>query len=397
MSWPRTPRFSLSVTALMTTLLLLLPLAAAQAVAQGAPGGAPPPAPVGFVPVEITDHQITARLPGRVKASTVAEVRPQVSGIIREQLFEEGRVINAGDPLFKIEDDSYRAAVAAARAAVTQAKASYELSITEEKRALELFGNNAGSAQRRDAAVASRQSAEAGLQAAEARLMSAEIDLERTTIRAPISGVVGLSQATIGALVAAQQPAPLATIRQLDPVHVDVTQSAVDLLRYTSTPEGREMQNTGEAEMTLSDGTSYSVKGRLSAAEPQVEPTTGMITLRMTYPNPDHVLLPGMYVEVHLPQAIVRGSALVPQNAVLRDRSGATSVWVIENGAVAVRPVKVAGTAGNEWVIQEGLKAGDQVITSGFQKTGPGAPVTPVPEGGAAAPAADAPAETKGD
>ncbi|MFC0280856.1 efflux RND transporter periplasmic adaptor subunit [Falsigemmobacter intermedius] len=381
----------------MTTLLLLLPLAAAQAVAQGAPGGAPPPAPVGFVPVEITDHQITARLPGRVKASTVAEVRPQVSGIIREQLFEEGRVINAGDPLFKIEDDSYRAAVAAARAAVTQAKASYELSITEEKRALELFGNNAGSAQRRDAAVASRQSAEAGLQAAEARLMSAEIDLERTTIRAPISGVVGLSQATIGALVAAQQPAPLATIRQLDPVHVDVTQSAVDLLRYTSTPEGREMQNTGEAEMTLSDGTSYSVKGRLSAAEPQVEPTTGMITLRMTYPNPDHVLLPGMYVEVHLPQAIVRGSALVPQNAVLRDRSGATSVWVIENGAVAVRPVKVAGTAGNEWVIQEGLKAGDQVITSGFQKTGPGAPVTPVPEGGAAAPAADAPAETKGD
>lgn len=400
MSWPRTPRFSLSVTALMTTLLLLLPLAAAQAVAQGAPGGAPPPAPVGFVAVEITDHQITARLPGRVKASTVAEVRPQVSGIIREQLFEEGRVINAGDPIFKIEDDSYRAAVAAARAAVTQAKASYELAITEEKRAQELFGNNAGSAQKRDAAVANRQSAEAGLQAAEARLMSAEIDLERTTIRAPISGVIGLSQATIGALVAAQQPTTLATIRQLDPVHVDVTQSAVDLLRYTSTPDGREMQSTGEAEMTLSDGTVYNVKGRLAAAEPQVEPTTGMVTLRMTYPNPDHTLLPGMYVEVHLPQAIVRGSALVPQNAVLRDRSGATSVWVIENGTVAVRPVKVAGTAGNKWVIQEGLKAGDQVITSGFQKTGPGAAVTPVPEGAAAAapaPAGEAPAETKGD
>lgn len=385
MSWPRT--FHL-FTALLALLVLIAPLNANRAVAQGAPpGGAPPPAPVGVVAAHKADQTITAKLPGRVRASTIAEVRPQVSGIIREQLFEEGTVIEAGQPLFKIEDDSYRAAVAAARATVAQAKASYELSITDERRALELFGNNAGSGQRRDTAVATRQAAEAAVQAAEARLMSAEIDLDRTTIRAPIGGVIGLSQATIGALIAAQQPAPLATIRQLDPVHVDVTQSAVDMLRHNATAEAREILSLGEAEMSLADGSVFPIKGKLAAAEPQVEPTTGMITLRMTYPNPKHILLPGMYVEVNLPQAIVRDAILVPQSAVMRDRTGAALTWVVDNGVITVRPVDLAGTSGNQWIVTKGLNEGDQVVVSGFQKTGPGAPVTPVPAN-APAPAA---------
>lgn len=388
---PLSDRTAFSVSAALS--LALLTTVAAPALAAG-PGG---PSPVTVIEVQPQDHILTTRLPGRVKAATVAEVRPQVSGIIRERLFEEGSRVTAGQPIYKIEDDSYRAAVAAAEAAVAQAKANFELAKTEEKRALELFQSSAGSAQKRDSAVANRQAAEAGLMAAEAGLMAANIDLDRTTIRAPIDGVIGLSQTTMGALVAAQQPAALTTIRNMDRVHVDVTQSAVDILRWTSTLEQRDMRANGEAEMTLADGSIYPSKGKLAAAEPQVEPTTGMVTLRMTYPNPDHVLLPGMYVEVDLPQAVAKGAISVPQNAVMRDRAGGATVWIVENDAVAVRPVEILTSEGNHWIISAGLAAGDQVITSGFQKAGPGAPVAIVPAAGAApaeAPADAAPAAT---
>lgn len=361
--------------------MLLAGPGAALAAGPGAPG----PSPVTAIDVVSADHAMTTRLPGRVKASEVAEVRPQVSGIIRERLFTEGSKVKEGDAIFRIEDDEYRAAVEAAKASVAQARASFELARLEERRALDLFDSNAGSAQRRDSAIATRQQAEAGLQAAEAALRSAEISLERTTVRAPISGVIGLSQTTIGALVSAQQPQALATIRNLDEVHVDVTQSAVDLLRLTAQREGRETIMKGEAALILADGSEHDRKGRLEAAEPQVEPTTGMITLRMTYANPDHRLLPGMYVEVDLPQAIARGAIAVPQNAVMRDRTGQAMVWVIDNGTVAVRPVEIAAASGNRWIITSGLQDGDAVITSGFQKAGPGAPVARVPGPEAAA------------
>lgn len=361
--------------------MLLAGPGAALAAGPGAPG----PSPVTAIDVVSADHAMTTRLPGRVKASEVAEVRPQVSGIIRERLFTEGSKVKEGDAIFRIEDDEYRAAVEAAKASVAQARASFELARLEERRALDLFDSNAGSAQRRDSAIATRQQAEAGLQAAEAALRSAEISLERTTVRAPISGVIGLSQTTIGALVSAQQPQALATIRNLDEVHVDVTQSAVDLLRLTAQREGRETVMKGEAALILADGSEHDRKGRLEAAEPQVEPTTGMITLRMTYANPDHRLLPGMYVEVDLPQAIARDAIAVPQNAVMRDRTGQAMVWVIDNDTVAVRPVEIAAASGNRWIITRGLQDGDVVITSGFQKAGPGAPVARVPGPEAAA------------
>ncbi|PTV93907.1 membrane fusion protein (multidrug efflux system) [Rhodobacter aestuarii] len=339
------------------------------------------PAPVTVITAEAQDLTLDARLPGRIKASTEAEVRPQVSGILRDRLFDEGASVTRGQPLYKIEDDSYRAAVAAAEAAVAQAEAARDLAVLEEKRAVELFTNRAGSEQNRDSAVASRQSADAALQAAQAQLMSANIELDRTTIRAPISGVIGLTQATTGALVAAQQSTALTTIRALDPVYVDVTQSATDILRMTSTPEGREMRATGEATLILADGSIFPQKGRLEAAEPRVEPTTGMVTLRMTFPNPDHVLLPGMYVEVDLPQAQAKGAFKLPQNAVMRDRSGDAYVWTVEDGHVAQHSVEVAAPSGNKWIITGGLESGAQVITSGFQKTGVGAPVQVVPAG----------------
>jgi membrane fusion protein (multidrug efflux system) len=377
--------------------LLLLGLAPAFAVAQQAQG----PAPVTVFVATALDVALDARLPGRIKASTEAEVRPQVSGILRERLFDEGASVAQNQPLYKIEDDSYRAAVAAAKASVAQARANRDLAVLEEKRAVELFGSNAGSAQKRDSAVAAREAADAALQMAQAQLMSAEIDLDRSTIRAPISGVIGLSQTTTGALVAAQQTTALATIRALDQVYVDVTQSATDILRLTSTPEGREMRATGEATLILADGSIFAQKGRLEAAEPRVEPTTGMVTLRMTFPNPDHTLLPGMYVEVDLPQAMARGAFALPQDTVMRDSAGNAYVWLVEDGKVAQRPVRIAAASGHDWIVTDGLRTGDQVITSGFQKTGPGAPVQIVPDtpaaaapGAAAASGAAAPAET---
>lgn len=364
--------------------LVALTLAATPLLAQQAQG----PSRVTVVTAHSADFPLTARLPGRIKASTVAEVRPQVSGIIRERLFDEGASVEKGAPLYKIEDESYRAAVAAARAAVAQAQANRDLSVTEEKRAIELFGNNAGSAQKRDSAVASRQAADAALQLAQAQLMSSEIDLDRTTIRAPIAGVIGLSQTTTGALVAAQQATPLATIRALDTVYVDVTQSATDILRLTSTAEGREMRATGAARLILADGSIYHETGHLAAAEPNVEPTTGMITLRMTFQNPDRLLLPGMYVEVDLPQSMARGAVSLPQNTVMRDRTGNPFVWVVDNGTVAQRPVQIATSSGSDWIVTNGVRDGDQVITSGFQKTAVGAPVEIVPADGADAGAA---------
>ncbi|MFT3688788.1 efflux RND transporter periplasmic adaptor subunit [Paenirhodobacter sp.] len=341
------------------------------------------PAPVTALTATAQDYPLTARLPGRIKASTVAEVRPQVSGIIRERLFDEGAAVTQGQPLYKIEDDSYVAAVAAAKAAVAQATANHDLAVIEAKRAVELFDARTGSAQKRDSAIAARQAAAAALQAAEAQLNSAEIDLDRTTIRAPITGVIGLSQTTTGALVAAQQPTALATIRDLDPVYVDVTQSATDILRWTSTAEGRETRAQGEAALRLADDSIYAHKGRLEAAEPQVEPTTGMVTLRMTYRNPDHILLPGMYVEVDLPQAVAKNAVALPQSAVMRDRQGNPFVWIVADGKVAQRPVHIATSSGNEWVVTDGIAPGDQVITSGFQKTAVGAPVQIVPAEGA--------------
>lgn len=366
-------------------LALALPMAAPVMAQQGGKG----PAPVEVVTVTAGDHVMSSRLPGRVKASTVAEVRPQVSGIIRERLFQEGAVVALGDPIYKIEDESYRAAVAAARAAVAQAEANFTLAVSDEKRAIELFANKAAPEQRRDAAIATRQAAEASVQAAKAQLMAAEIDLDRTTIRAPIAGVIGLSQTTTGALVAAQQQTALATIRNLDTVYVDVTQSYADILRWG---QAQGKGDLGDVTLTLGDGSVYPVMGKLQAAEPQVEPTTGMVTLRMTFPNPDHILLPGMYVEADLPQSRLSNAVVLPQNTVMRERGGNALVWVVDNGMVAVRQVQIASASGTNWIVTEGLKSGDQVITAGFQKVAPGAAVQIVPSAAEAAAAGAAPA-----
>ena len=366
------------VTAVLFALALgVMPLTAASQ-------GMPPPS-VTVQPAKVGKFTLTTRLPGRVKASTVAEVRPQVSGIISERLFEEGTWVEAGQPLYKIEGDIYAAAVAAAQASVAQAQANYDLALLDATRAEELFAANSGSAANRDKAVAARDAAAAGLQAAKAQLTAAEIDLDRTTIRAPVSGVIGLSETNTGSLVGAQQAAALATIRTLDPVYVDVTQSANDLLRWTTPGNLRDFLKAAEATLILPNGHVFDHKGQLKAAEPQVEPTTGMITLRISFANPDYTLLPGLYVEVELPQATEENAVLVPQGALFRDVHGGANVWIVEAGKIVVRPVTVVGASGSNWVVSSGLKDGDQIVTSGFQKAGPGAEVQIAPPEGAPA------------
>lgn len=324
---------------------------------------------------EPTNFTQTVRLPGRVRASTLAEVRPQVSGIISERLFEEGAAVEKGTPLYKIEEETYAAALAAAQASVAQAEANLALAEREAERAGTLFARGTGSEQRQDSTIATRDSARAALQMARAQLQSAKIDLDRTTIRAPISGVIGLSQSTAGSLVSAQQANALTTIRTLDPVYVDVTQSANEILDWNSDPESRKMRMPGQAKLILPNGQAFDQSGELRAAEPRVEPTTGMVTLRIAFSNPAARLLPGLYVEVELPVAEAKGAVLLPKNVVMRDQTGATSVWLVENGVVTVRPVEIMTGSGNEWVTTGGLAAGDQVITSGFQKVVPGAQV----------------------
>lgn len=321
------------------------------------------------------DFTLTARLPGRIKPSTISEVRPQVSGIIRERLFEEGARVEAGQVLYKIEDETYVAAVESAKANVAQAQASYDFALVDARRAEETFANNVSSASNRDNKIAERNKAQAALQVARAQLTTAEIDLERTTIRAPISGVIGFSETTAGALVAAQQTTALTTIRALDTIYVDVTQSVNDLLRWNADKRVGGSQSQSVATMILPNGQTYPVKGDLKAAEPRVEPTTGMVTLRISFSNPDNRLLPGLYVEVELPQAITKDAILVPQSAVMRNAKGEASVWIVEGGKIVPRPVTIVTSAGNRWVTSSGLKPGDQIVMSGFQKVAPGASV----------------------
>lgn len=334
--------------------------------------------PIPSVTVETAkteDFTLTARLPGRIKPSTVSEVRPQVSGIIRERLFEEGARVEAGQVLYKIEDETYVAAVESAKANVAQAQASYDFAVVDARRAEETFANNATSASNRDNKIAEKNKAQAALQVARAQLTTAEIDLERTTIRAPISGVIGFSETTAGALVAAQQTTALTTIRALDTIYVDVTQSVNDLLRWNADKRVGGSQSLSVATMILPNGQTYPTKGDLKAAEPRVEPTTGMVTLRISFSNPDNRLLPGLYVEVELPQAVTRNAVLVPQSAVMRNAKGEASVWIVESGKIVVRPVTIVAGAGNRWVTSGGLKSGDQIMMSGFQKAAPGATV----------------------
>lgn len=352
---------------------------AADASAQGQKGGDRPPQPVTVVTLKAQDVTLTSRLPGRVVASGVAEVRPQVNGIIVERLFEEGSKVQSGDALYLIDPASYEAQVAAAKAQVAEASARLKASDKDATRAEELISRGTVSEQRLEEAIAQRDADAAALQVARAELQAAEIDLDRTTIRARLSGTVGRSFASRGALVTAAQESPLAVIRTLDPVYVDVTQSAAEILAWRKgTMQGRFAGLDTSVALILADGETFEHKGEVTAAEPYVNESTGVVTLRLTFNNPDDLLLPGMYVQVEMPQGIIRNAVLAPQQGVQRNRQGEPFAYVVGEGdTVEQRQLTIVQAQGSSWVVSEGLREGDRLIIEGLQKIAPGAPVAP--------------------
>ncbi|WP_245999146.1 efflux RND transporter periplasmic adaptor subunit [Paracoccus methylarcula] len=352
-------------------------------------GGEKPPPAVTVVTLKAQDVTLTATLPGRVLASAQAELRPQVNGLITERLFDEGSVVEEGDQLYRIDPRSYQAAVAQAEAALAQARAQAESARREADRVAALRDRRVASEQTQDSAIAVRDAAEAAVKAAEAQLQAAQIDLDRTVITAPIDGVIGLAQASQGALVTASQAAPLAVIRRIDPVHVDVTQSAAEIIRWqrqgaqAALPEGADRTVT----LHLADGTEFENTGSLTAAEPHVDETTGVVTLRMEFANSDNLLLPGMYVLAEIPQAQLQDVILAPQEGVTRDRRGRPVAMIVnDENIVEMRQLDIVQDRGNSWVVRDGLEDGDRLIVAGFQRIGEGMPVTPE-ERGAEAPA----------
>jgi len=343
--------------------------AAASALPVAAQQGEAPPQPVTVVTLESSDVTLTSALPGRVTASGVAEVRPQVGGIIDERLFEEGRDVTRGDPMYRIDSATYEAAKAAAEASLAQAEAQLASAEREATRQNELRERNVASQQTLDDALAARDVAAASVKVAEANLLSANIDLDRTTIRAPISGVAGLSEATQGALVTSGQTTALTTIRQLDPVYVDVTQSAAEVLRWRRSGQQVAEDSSAVVHLRLADGEIYEHAGYLAAAEPHVNELTGVIVLRLEFPNPERLLLPGMYVQVEVPQGQISGAILAPQEGVTRDRRGRPVAMVVNaENVVESRELTVQSDQGANWVVTGGLEAALKIA---LQEVGP--------------------------
>lgn len=365
------------------------------AEAQQAAGEAPPQA-VTVVTLQAQDVTLTSLLPGRVAASGVAEVRPQINGIIIERLFEEGTRVKKGDPLYRIDPSTYEAQVAAAQAQLTQAQALLESAERVFTRQETLLSRSVASQREVDAAISDRDAAAAAVQIAKANLQSAQINLERTTVRAPLDGVAGLSQVTQGALVTAGQAAALTVIRNLDPVYVDVTQSAADLLRWKRAGDGPRTMDSQPVILHLADGTTYKHSGHLAAAEPHVDELTGTIVLRLEFPNPDSFLLPGMYVQVEIPQATISGAVLAPQEGVTRDRRGQPIAMVVTpDNKVEKRQLTIQRDHGSDWVVTDGLEPGDRLIVAGLQKIQPGMTVAPDERAKKPAPSSQAGADEK--
>ncbi|MDP5210335.1 efflux RND transporter periplasmic adaptor subunit [Microbulbifer sp. 2205BS26-8] len=321
---------------------------------------------------------LTRELPGRTSPFKVAEVRPQVNGIVTQQLFQEGGRVEANQPLYQLDDAVYRADVANARAILQRNNAVMNIARLKADRSEELVNDGAVSKQENDSAEADLQAALADVAAARAGLHRAEIKLAYARITSPITGRIGKSAVTQGALVTANQTAALATVQQLDPIYVDVTQSAAELVNLRRAFEAGTLGDATHlpVRIFLEDGSEFEFKGKLEFAEASVDPSTGSVLLRVVVPNPDNMLLPGMYVRVIVGSGVLEKAILVPQEGIARDPDGKTSAMVVtEENIVAQRSVSVSRTVGNRWLVERGLLPGDRVIVAGLQKIRPGAPV----------------------
>jgi membrane fusion protein (multidrug efflux system) len=372
----------------LLTKLALLPIIALLAACgpSDEKKGPPPPmkAEVGVVEIAPGSQPIVTELPGRTNAKMIAEIRPQVSGIIQERTFVEGANVKAGDVLYRIDPAIYQAEVASAQAALEKAEANLKSIQVKAERYAELLKINAVSKQDHDDAQASLKQAQADIALAKAALDTARINLGYTRITAPISGRVETSIVTPGALVTANQTSALTTVQQLDPIYVDVTQPSSELLRLKRDLASGKLKRIGRDEarikVLLEDGTAYPHPGRLSFSGVTVNPTSGAVTLRAILPNPEGLLMPGMYVRAQLEEAVDESAILVPQQSVTRTAKGDAMVLVVNaQGKVEQRPVAVGRVVGSQWMVDAGLNAGDRVIVEGFQKIKPGDEVKPRP------------------
>ena len=364
------------------TIVLLFALSNQEVAAQPAMSAAPPRPEVGVITLHPESVAVMAELPGRTTASLTAEVRPQVGGILEAQLFEGGSDVAAGDPLYRIYPATLRAAFASAEATLAKARAAVPNARSKVERYETLAKQNAVAKQDLDDAVATLAQAEAEVSVAEAALESARIDLDHAIIRAPIAGRIDKAAVTPGALVTAGQSTVLTTIRTIDPINVDITQSSRRLLDLRAAIAAGRLRLAGEhvrVTLKLENGTTYAHTGTLAFAEANVSQTTGTYTLRAQFPNPDRLLLPGMYVRAVVEEGIAENSFLVPQRAVGHDQKGQATVLVAgADDRVSIKVVTLGDPIGNRWRVEGGLTDGDRVVVEGSQRARPGTAVDAV-------------------
>ncbi|CAN5505444.1 efflux RND transporter periplasmic adaptor subunit [soil metagenome] len=366
--------------------LLLAGCGKGDAPAAGA-GAAPPPPQVGVVTVTPGDVGLVTELPGRLEASRVAQVRARAAGILQKRLFREGSDVKAGQPLFTIDSAPYAAAVASAKAGQARAEANLAQAAALAERYKPLVEANAISKQEYANAVAAQKQAAADVAVGKANVQTASITLGYASVTAPISGRIGRSLVTEGALVGQGDATELAVIQQINPMYVNFTQSASDVMKLRTAMASGQFKRASGADaasvrIVLEDGSEYAQDGRLLFSDLTVDATTGQITLRAEVPNPAGQLLPGLYVRVRLEQAQASNAITLPQQAVTRTAQGDTVMVVGSDGKVTSRTIKIGSAKGTQWVVLEGLKAGEQVMVDGFQKLQmmpPGTPVKAVP------------------
>lgn len=329
-------------------------------------------AEVGVITLQAQTVTLTSELPGRVTPLQVAEVRPQVNGIIQERLFQEGSQVKKGTPLYQIDNATYQAAADTAAAQLAKAEATLEAARSKAKRGAGLAQRGMISRDAHDDQLTEQKQAEADVAVAQAALKTARINLAYTQVKAPIDGFIGKSTVTAGALVTANQATALATIQQLDPISVDITQTNTSLLG---------VKNTGSAvSLLLPDGSAYPQQGKLVFTDLTVDAGTGAVTVRAEFPNPERQLLPGMFVRAKLGAGVRENTLLVPQPGLTRKANGDASVWVVKaDNTLEQRTIQASLALGDQWVVDSGLIAGEQIVVDGLQKAKPGAKVKPVP------------------
>lgn len=383
MSSPKAVRLLAFFVVLATTTVL------AACSKQAAPMQGSQAIPVTVVTLKPQPVTLTRELPGRSTAFLVAEVRPQVNGIIAKRLFTEGGLVKEGQPLYQLDDATYRADLNSAEANLARARATLLTADLNAKRSAQLVKIDAVSQQDDENAAAALRLAEADVKSAEAAVDRARVVLGYARITAPITGRTGKSMVTPGALVTANQEAALTTVQQLDPMYIDLTQSSAELLNLRKALARGALKASHDLPVAilLEDGTRYEHPGKLAFSDVTVDPTTGSFGLRIVVPNPDNLLLPGMYVRAVVGDGERQDALLVPQQGVTRDQKGHSVAMVVsKQNTVEPRPVTVSRAIGDKWLVEEGLAAGDRVIIEGLQKIRPNAPVQPTEAG--AAPAA---------